>query len=225
MDPPEFVLELYGRDLVRVGNLHTFHGRGQYPANLWPQGVIVADRFAVRLAEDLKAPVQAWTQARLNGELPTANVGSVKIIPETWPVTSGSPLAQIGESIELMSATVSPNQAQPGDLIEIEAVWKVITSPNAELTTLVHLGENGQPPLANGDSPPLYGDYPTSIWTAGEVIEDSYTVELPTEIPNDRYPVWIGMYESASFVRLPLTVNGNRQLNDVYLVGWLDISD
>ncbi|MCA9876032.1 MAG: glycosyltransferase family 39 protein, partial [Anaerolineales bacterium] len=41
-EPVEFVLEILGSDLVPVGRLQSFHGRGLYPANLWPPGQIIA---------------------------------------------------------------------------------------------------------------------------------------------------------------------------------------
>lgn len=88
-----------------------------------------------------------------------------------------------------------------------------------DYTTFVHLGDPTQPPLATGDAPPLQGHYPTRYWAAGEVIEDSYEIVLPADLAPGRYPVWLGLYNESG--RLPLTVDGQRQGNDAYLVGWL----
>lgn len=51
------------------------------------------------------------------------------------------------------------------------------------------------------------------------MIEDSYEIVLPADLAPGRYPVWLGLYNESG--RLPLTVDGQRQGNDAYLVGWL----
>lgn len=223
-EPPEFVLEIFGRDLALIGNSHSYHGRGLYPANLWPQGKIVADRFAVRVSEEAVAPALAWAQARLVGQLPTAVAGDVKVIPYDWPTSSDKALASLGESIDLVAVTTTWADARPGDTITIDVTWRVASAPGADFTTLIHLGESGKPPLATGDAPPLQGDYPTRAWAAGEVIEDEYTIRLPPDLPSGRYPLWIGMYD-ASGNRLPLSVNDIRQAGDVHAIGWLDVEN
>lgn len=224
VDPPEFVFELFGRQLARIGNLHAYHGSGLFPANLWPTDRLVADRFAVRLDEKIDAPVQAWAQVRLAGEDAAAQVGTVKIIPETWPQAADSVLADLDGIITLRAVSLSHTSALPGELVGVDLQWQVKAAPAANLTTLVHLGEAGQPPAVTGDSPPLSGNYPTKIWAAGEVIDDGYKLSIPADLAEGRYPIWIGMYDSNTMIRLPLHVQGQRQPNDVYLAGWLTIS-
>jgi hypothetical protein len=63
------------------------------------------------------------------------------------------------------------------------------------------------------------------LWETGELIDDSYTFVVPTDMTNGRYPIWIGLYNAETFARLPLTVNGAPQANDVYQAGWLDINN
>ncbi|MCZ7670736.1 MAG: hypothetical protein M5U34_28095 [Chloroflexi bacterium] len=50
-----------GRDLTGIGQAQGYHGRGLYPANLWSPNQIIADRFALRLADEIEAPV--WAEA------------------------------------------------------------------------------------------------------------------------------------------------------------------
>ncbi|VAW42986.1 hypothetical protein MNBD_CHLOROFLEXI01-77, partial [hydrothermal vent metagenome] len=95
--------------------------------------------------------------------------------------------------------------------------------PQAEWTTLIHLAEPGQPPLATGDSPPLGGDYPTYIWAAGETFADQYQLTIPEDLANGRYPLWLGMYDSATAERLPLTINNEPQPNQVIQIGSIEI--
>jgi hypothetical protein len=223
--PAEFVLEMIGRDEERIANLHSFHGRGLYPTTLWPVGELVADKFSVLVDETAVAPVLAPVFIGLAEEETRIRIGDVKITPEIWPDAAAPPLAQIGDDILLTQAQIVSPSAKPGDEIVIGVQWQVKNAPGADYTTLIHLAEAGQPPFATGDNQPLAGQYPTRVWAAGEVIDDQYTLLIPADLENGRYPIWLGMYNSDTIERLPLTVNGDRQQNDVFLVGYLEIGE
>jgi hypothetical protein len=225
-EAPEVVLELFGLDLERpIGKLQSYHGRGLYPANLWTEGQIVADRVGVRLVDELAAPVlaQAFVQLVDSGEQSATMVGGVKVAPLVWPEPSGEVLAMVGEGVALTAVALTPTIASPGDVVTVATEWQVVAPPGGDFTTFVHLAEAGEPPLATGDSPPLHGRYPTRVWAAGEVIRDEYSIVVPEGLANGRYPVWLGMYDPASGVRLPLTVAGEGQPDQAYLVDWMTI--
>ncbi len=223
-EPVEFVVEILGHDLARVGGLQSYHGRGLYPANLWPSGQIIADRFAIRLDESAVAPVLAPIFAGLAGQETRAAVGEIEIQPAEWPPVAGPPLAKLGENIELTDVSFVPGAALPGQVLTVTVQWHASGAPDDDYTTFVHLGEAGQPPLATGDSQPRDGRYPTHLWPAGAVIDDAYTVTLPDDLPDGRYPIWIGLYNSATLERLPLTRDNQRQPNDAFLAGWIDVT-
>lgn len=226
-EPPEFVLELFGREeageLPVIAKLHSYHGRGLYPANLWPPGAIIADRFAVRVAETAVAPVLARAFVSLADETASAAAGAVKISPQEWPAPAGPALAQLGDGIALTAVSFAPSTAAPGTEVKVMVQWQATAVPAADYTTLIHLAQPNEPPLATGDRPPLNGQYPTDIWAAGEVIDDHYTLLVPDDLADGRYPLWIGMYDPETLARLPLTSDGTRQSNDVYQIGWLTV--
>jgi hypothetical protein len=222
-ETPELVVEILGRELEPIGRLHSYHGRGLYPANLWPTDQIVADRFALRLDEGAETPVWATLYAGLAGEQSRAAVGQVQVRPESWPAADGPALAYLGDGIILTAVSISATSVRPGESLDLTVQWKVNQPPPGNFTTLVHLGEAGQPPLATGDSPPLRGQYPTPLWPVGAVINDAYTLTLPPDTQAGRYPIWLGLYDSNTLARLPLIVNDQRQANDVYLAGWIEV--
>jgi hypothetical protein len=219
---PQLVLELLGRHHALVGKLQTFHGGGLYPANLWSTGEIVADRLAVRLDEEAVVPAEVRLNLKLVGGDLSLDVAALKVTPPEWPPPPPA-AATLGEGIELLATNLSAATAAAGDTMTLAVDWHVAVAPGRDLTTFVHLGEAGQVPLAQGDSLPLRGFYPTRYWAAGEVIADSYTLLLPAELPAGRYPVWIGLYDPQSFIRVPLTVDGVRQAHDAYPAGWLTV--
>ncbi len=220
---PAFKLEVFGRDMALIANLHSYHGRGLYPASLWSPGDIIADRFGLYLDDELTAPVLGRLFVRLvTPDAPGVEVGQVKVTPQVWPQSKPA-LAQIGEGVELTAVSLSTTAIQPGDSVTVDVTWQVLAPPGGDFTTLLHLAEAGQPPLAQGDRPPLAGQYPTRVWAAGEVVVDQYEVTVPVGVENGRFPLWIGMYDPNSLIRLPLTVNGQRQPNDVYKIGEVHI--
>ncbi|GAB4273469.1 MAG: hypothetical protein Kow0080_20970 [Candidatus Promineifilaceae bacterium] len=219
--------ELYGRDTdAPIGAVHTFHGRGMYPPTLWPVGSIIADRVPVRLLPDVDAPVLARGFVRLVavdedrffGE--GVFVGGVKVIPQQWPKT-GKPLALIGEDVALTAVSLSTTTAQPGQSITINPTWQVRQNITTDYTILIHLALPNQPPIAQGDSQPRGGSYPTHLWQASEVIRDNYTLTIPPTIQPGCYPLWMGMYETQTLQRRSLTIAGQRQPNDLYQIGEL----
>ncbi len=221
-EPPELVAELFGRDLALLGNYHSYHGQGKYPANLWPPDELIADRVGIRLDETAVTPVLARLFVRLADGAAGTAVAEVKVVPEDWP-ESGAPLAQVGDGVVVTAVALSPETARPGDTVQIDITWKVLSPPGTNLATLVHLAEAGQPPLATGDNQPLAGQYPTRVWAAGEVIGDQYHLTIPVGLAHGRYPVWIGMYDAETGARQPLVVGGERQANDMWPIGWVEV--
>jgi hypothetical protein len=227
-ESPEFTLEILGHELERVAQVQGYHGRGLYPASLWPTEQIIADRFAIRLEEPINTPVLAALFTGLVGEESRATVGELEIEPMQWPVSDDDALARLGDGIELTAVSLEPAEAQPGDSVTVSVQWR-ITAPQAQtFTTLVHLLPPegvGQPPLATGDNQPLAGKYPTHLWEAGELIDDSYTLVVPEDIENGRYPIVIGLYDANTFARLPVTVNNETVENGTFPAGWLTIHE
>ncbi|MDX1616197.1 MAG: DUF2142 domain-containing protein, partial [Candidatus Promineifilaceae bacterium] len=219
---PEFVLEIFGRDDRAIGKLQSYHGSGLYPASLWPPEAIIADRFAVRVTETAAVPVLARLNVKLVGRQESVDVGAVKVAPTVWPVPSPDVAARI-EGIDLVDPRLSALVAQPGETVTVSLRWQVEQAPNRDLTTFVHLGEPTAPPLAQGDSPPIDGHYPTRVWEAGEVIVDGYRLTLPADLAPGRYPVTVGLYEPDSGRRVPLHSGGQRQPHDAYVVDWLQV--
>ncbi len=223
-EPPEFVLEIFGRQVERIANLHSYHGRGLYPATLWPPGAVIADRFAVRIDPAAEAPVLGRVFARIDNGAPGIEVATVKIEPLEPPPAPDSWAAELGDHIALVNATIRPAQTTAGQRVQVLVRWYVpVGAPERDYTTLIHLGPPDAPPLSTGDSPPLGGAYPTSAWRNGETIDDRYFLLIPGGLAPGPYPVWIGLYDPATGQRLPVVVEGELQPNGVYLAGWVEV--
>ena len=214
-------LELFGRDFHRIGEQTNYHGRGNFPATLWPGGAIIADRMAVRVAEDAIGPIEATLKIKLDEDTDGVDVGTVKIVPAKWPERV-APVAQLGENIELAAAGLSTSTAAPGDTVEIYLRWQVVAPPGPVLFHhFAHLGDPSRPPLAQADGPVMGGQYPSALWAAGEVFDETVSLVIPAGIPPGEYPINVGLYDYNSGNRLPLVAGGERMAADVLEVGRL----
>jgi hypothetical protein len=92
--------------------------------------------------------------------------------------------------------------------LPLRLVWQVAEAPvPADYTIFLHLyrtGETEAEPLAQRDSMPCEGGYPTGRWQAGEVVVDDHWLPLPAELDGP-VMVALGLYAWPSLERLPLT--------------------
>ncbi len=182
----------------------------------------MADPLGVRVDKGVSVPARGRIFVRLADPDGSVEVGAIKMVPAAWPPPTDEVLAQI-EGVELVRAVLGQAAAEPGQTVSVQLRWQVIEPPGRELTTFVHLGDPASPPLAQGDSPPLGGHYPTGLWATGEVIDDEYSLALPADLPPGRYPLTVGLYDPASGLRAALEVDGRRQPNDAFPIGWLTV--
>jgi hypothetical protein len=219
---PVEVVEFLGRDGASIGKLHTYHGGGRFPATLWPVAGIVVDEVWVQVASDAAVPTQATLYVNLlDGAAPIA-AGTVKIAPAVW-LDRAPPLAKLGDGVELIEAHLATETAVPGTAVSVHLRWQMTQDISQAFITFVHLGDPTQQPLAQADGVPLNGYYPTYLWGAGEVFDDEYVLIVPEGLADGRYPIQIGLYDPHSGVRLPLLQDGQRQPQDAYFVGWLEV--
>ena len=218
-------LELFGRGYRRIGAIEAYHGRGNYPATLWPEGAIIADRLAARvtLEDPAAAPVLARVGVKLDEDADSIDVGTVKVVPAEWPARV-EPLARLGEGIELAVGELAATNAAPGESVDVGLAWQVVAPPGpADLHLFVHLGDPTHAPLAQADGPVMAGEYPARVWAAGEAFGETVTLALPAGLPPGDYPINVGLYDFASGVRLPVFVAGQRQGTDTVTVGVLRV--
>jgi hypothetical protein len=67
-------------------------------------------------------------------------------------------------------------------------------------------------PIAQWDAQPLRGQYPTSLWPVGEVVEDRFVLTVRAGTPPGEYPLIAGLYVLPEVRRLP---TGNRDYVEI----------
>lgn len=123
---------------------------------------------------------------------------------------------EFDQNIHLNGVTVEVENAA----LQLTLYWQnegVILRPYTVFNQL--LDERGQV-VAQKDSWPLAGQWPPTCWSVGELIVDSYVIELPSELPDGRYTLITGWYDARDGRRLLTT-----ESDDFVPVGELLIED
>jgi hypothetical protein len=93
---------------------------------------------------------------------------------------------------------------EAGDTLLLDVTWHPLQSFGKDLKVFVHLVDANDHILAQFDGQPRAGDYPTSGWIPGEIIRDTYAVQLPSDAPPGPYRAYLGLYDGVTNVRLPV---------------------
>jgi hypothetical protein len=72
--------------------------------------------------------------------------------------------------------------------------------------------------VAQRDAEPQDGAAPTTGWVPGEVLDDTYAVDVPGGLPPGAYPIEVGVYEPRSGDRLSLADGDNHLVLSTRLV-------
>ncbi|MBI5650573.1 MAG: hypothetical protein HZC40_09040 [Chloroflexi bacterium] len=117
----------------------------------------------------------------------------------TLPVNfeSGITLA----SFDATGATFQRNSA-----LVVILNWRAGAKIENEYTMFAHLVNARGEKIATSDSPPRRGALPTRAWEPNREIVDAIVLPIPVDAPlGDQYRLEIGMYDSATQQRVPIT--------------------
>ncbi|MCA9933308.1 MAG: glycosyltransferase family 39 protein [Anaerolineales bacterium] len=150
------------------------------------------------------------------GEIPTA------------PLSDGvtfTPDVRFGEHVTLQKTMVSSTTVTPGDTLTIVHYWQSDGEAISNDKVFNHLLANDGTPIAQRDGFPLDGVRPLSTWTADELMEDVYRIEIPTNAAPGVYQLGVGLYDPDTFARMTaVTADGQRFANDTAIIGTITIN-
>jgi 4-amino-4-deoxy-L-arabinose transferase-like glycosyltransferase len=126
------------------------------------------------------------------------------------PVSEGN----LGGVVRLVGYDLPQTTVAAGAILPLTLTWECLATFEADYTVFVHLVGDEGPPLAQADSQPLAGTYPTRFWDVGEWLADPYVVEVPVGVPPGQYELRVGMYLLATGERLPLLGVDGQVLGD-----------
>ncbi len=208
--PPSYQYPNYGATLdyligpTAKADLRTYRGQGclVVPSQTHSPAV-----YAIRSDEDqatlpaLKAtfPAGTYTQTALLGDKPDTVIfqvptGQVAQVPVTIP----KPVV-FGDIVDLAGYTLDTTTLAPSNALHLMVVWKAVSISAVPYKVFVHLIG---PPKGDGsilygqvDEQPCTDSYPTWWWRPGELIIDTYALQIPADTPPGAYSLHIGWYK------------------------------
>lgn len=147
-------------------------------------------------------------------EIGTAWLGANE---DQTPPTISRPLQAIFDNgAELQGYDLPESPMTAGQTISIHLYWLARGPFSHDDTIFVHLVNAHGDIVAQADSPPRGGSYPTLAWNPGEWVRDDHALALPADLPSGDYVLRIGWYNSTTGAR-PSVVSANPITDDVVL--------
>jgi hypothetical protein len=84
-----------------------------------------------------------------------------------------------GDLVQAVGARIEPASTVPGDTVWVTIYWSVLAPLKEDYTVFVHLLDQEGRSVAQVNSWPGRGTYPTSLWQPGTVLVDRYPVQIP----------------------------------------------
>jgi len=104
--------------------------------------------------------------------------------------------------IELTAIWLPSQPLAAGAGLRVQFAWQTSQPLSRDLTVFVHLVNAQGEIVAQQDRPPFHGRWPTPVWRPGEVLRDTYELELPDALPASRYALRFGFYDQAGRLML-----------------------
>jgi murein DD-endopeptidase MepM/ murein hydrolase activator NlpD len=214
-----------------------------------PAAALVVAVQARRIAKEqtMVAPASSWRWQALEGMALIAVVALILFAAWAWqgqhpafildPDTAltipqrvtqldiGQPLAaQLGDQVRLLGYDFEPGA--PPRLI---LYWQARAEIETSYTVFVHLLDEDSHLWAQQDSLPGKGAVPTTAWKPGEVVVDEYELAISADAPSGNYVIEIGMVQSETGQRLPVTGEDGQVLGYALplegLFYWFSVTD
>jgi len=150
------------------------------------------------------------------------------IIPTYAPPRSPTPTelrqmtpvdADIGQTARVLGYTLNTRLLRPGETLEVTVYWLPESQTDVPYTVFVHLLGSGVGPVAQQDTYPGLGNWPTVVWDVGRPFRDTYRLKLPPEAaPMDEAPLVLGLYDAQTMQRLPVTGANAGTLEEAWVI-------
>jgi 4-amino-4-deoxy-L-arabinose transferase-like glycosyltransferase len=131
--------------------------------------------------------------------------------------------ADFGGSIRLLGYDLDTGRSRPGGEIGLTLYWLAVETPGDNYHIFNHLiGSDGQL-YGQFDNTPSGDAWLMTTWLPGEVIIDVRVIPVWPEATGGRYTLVIGLYESVTGERVPVSVGGQPQPNDQVVLAEVEV--
>jgi hypothetical protein len=127
------------------------------------------------------------------------------------------PSARLGDTIALRGFRLSSWSARAGDTVRLTLFWQATGRPPRNYTVFNHVEDATGRIMGQMDGQPDGGRRPTGGWHTGDIVGDTYDLEIKPDAVPGTYDLFSGMYELATQQRLPVRQAGQPASDRVVL--------
>jgi hypothetical protein len=215
-------VHLLGRQREVIGQIDSYPGGGAWPTTLLAPGNIVSGYYEVPIrpnAERTHAPTRLQIAAGIydfnepgrpgrpavaaGGRPVDPLIGSAKLVPWQWPDPP-----QMAEPVSFFDKATLLSYQIADDQQSVTLNWRADATFETDYTVFIQAWDVAGQHIAGFDGPPVQGNYPTSLWSPGEIIVDIHFLD-PAQLPAGSYTLRVGLYNRASGERLPAFTTGD----------------
>jgi mannosyltransferase len=159
-------------------------------------------------------------QTKAQEELAAWPVGEVNIAARQrnfdTPAVQQTVNIKFGDQIQLLGYDLDTSTAAPGGQLRVTFYWKALQAIDRNYVVFTHLIDAAGQQQGQRDSMPVDGRYPTPLWQQGEIVADTYTIDIDPRALGGDYTLDFGWYHSDDGARLlAIDANGARLRDDI----------
>ncbi len=222
-DYSTFVHLIDQNDIV-VAQRDMYPGQGAWPTSQMRVGDIIASRYVLNIPSTAYAPdTLTWevgvydfaSGQRLTVDRGGDNVrfGSLGVVGQSGDVPNPITV-NLGNQLDLIGYAVDVRSAAPTESIHLTLYWRARAKMAIDYTVFTHVLQPPETIWAQQDK----ALPPTTSWTIGQVVSDTYELKIKPDAPPGVYEIEVGVYEPQKFERLRIiTADGRITENFVLL--------
>jgi 4-amino-4-deoxy-L-arabinose transferase-like glycosyltransferase len=191
------------RDTGAADEADEAEGSGEAAALCPPQQLYVID---ARSSRYLLVSDQLNEAA---GETQQSYIAQHVFTEETLPADIDRPETRylVDGKLELVGYQVTPAEIDRGQ-VTIDSYWRVLETPRAGYKAFIHVDFRGN--RINGDHELVGGRFPMQYWLPGEIVRDSYQIEVGRADRAGTYRVLFGFFRGDDRLSVEPDIGDNR---------------
>lgn len=197
-------VHLVGAKDASAGGVDAIPARGAFPTLYWKPGDALRDTYQFPIAPNAlpgkySLEVGLYPVGKPGERLMAVGSGDDRVLLTVVKIAPREPVAYVpatrigavfADQIELIGYDLRTEQNQ----VRLILYWRANKKTESDYTVFVHALDASGTRIGQVDRQPQDGNYPTSIWDAGEQVRDDYQLPITNYSITSKYVLQVGLY-------------------------------